>query len=428
MGALLLILLYTFVDILGFSIILPLLPFIAEEFQASPSAIGWLVSSNAIAQFISAPIIGKLSDHYGRRPLMIVCLTATVTSFALLATASSFEVVFASRVLDGMLGGNIALAQACVADVTSPENRARGMGLVGAAFGVGFVVGPAMGGVLAHMDLRFPAIAAALLSLLNLIGVIFFFKEPMKANQAAPAPHAPSALVGLSSILSASMHPHMLVLLFLRFCACMVFTMFESTFSLYAKHIIHLDPRQSSYLLAYVGLMFSFMQGGAVGRLSKYMREGSIVTAAFFVSAVACALWSATMTVREALVVLLPFSFAAGALNCLISSMISQRAQLGDVGGALGVSASIASLSRIVAPLVGGYLMETVSFSSPSVVSAVLSCVAFVACAFIPEVDATIEKAAAVLSPGGAAKAGEGGAGGEADDGSHSVDAHESAA
>ncbi len=168
---------FVFIDLLGYSLILPLLPYYAANFGASVAVIGLLGTVNAIGQLIAAPVIGRLSDRYGRRPLLIVAIIGTVVAFLMLGFAKTLFLVFASRIVDGLLGGNTALARAYITDVTDSKNRARGLGIIGAAFGLGFIIGPAMGGFLSQYGYNVPAFVAAGLSIINLIAVIIWLPE-----------------------------------------------------------------------------------------------------------------------------------------------------------------------------------------------------------------------------------------------------------
>ena len=203
-----LLFLFVFVDVLGFSLILPLLPFYAETFDATPTLVGLLLGANALAQFIGAPVLGRLSDHYGRRPLLILSIAGTVVSFLLLGWANSLGVVFLSRVLDGFLGGNISLAQAYITDVTDKENRARGLGLIGASFGLAFIFGPALGGTLsAGGDYSLPAFAAAGLSALNLLGVLLWLPESLPPEQREVRAASPRTRFTLGALRDALRRP-----------------------------------------------------------------------------------------------------------------------------------------------------------------------------------------------------------------------------
>ena len=175
---------FVFIDLLGYSLILPLLPYYADQFGASLTLIGLLGTANALGQLVAAPIIGRLSDRYGRRPLLIVSISGTVFGFLMLGLANSLWMLFLSRILDGFLGGNITLAQAYITDVTDNKERAKGLGLIGAAFGLGFIIGPAMGGTLAgDGNYALPALIASGLAFLNLLGVFFWLPESLPPEE-----------------------------------------------------------------------------------------------------------------------------------------------------------------------------------------------------------------------------------------------------
>ena len=176
---------FVFLDLLGYSLILPLLPYYADAFGATVTMVGLLGTSNAVAQLIAAPIIGRLSDRYGRRPLLIFSITGTLVSFLMLGLANSLALVFLSRVLDGLLGGNIALARAYITDITDEKSRGRGLGIIGAAFGLGFIIGPAMGGFLSRYGFGVPALVAAGLSALNLVALLLWLPESTTPEQRA---------------------------------------------------------------------------------------------------------------------------------------------------------------------------------------------------------------------------------------------------
>lgn len=171
-----------FIDLLGFSLILPLLPFYAETFGATPFQIGLLVASYAAAQLIGAPLLGRMSDRFGRKPVLVISLVGTFVGFLLLGFANSLWMLFASRLLDGFTGGNISVAQAYITDITDESNRAKGLGMLGAAFGLGFIIGPAAGGLLSVYGFAVPAFLAAGLSLISILGVIFFLPNPLQTK------------------------------------------------------------------------------------------------------------------------------------------------------------------------------------------------------------------------------------------------------
>jgi DHA1 family tetracycline resistance protein-like MFS transporter len=283
---LLTIFIIVFVDLLGFSLILPLLPYYAEVYGATPLVVGLLVASYAAAQLIGAPVLGRLSDRYGRRPVLLLSVGGTWVGFLLLAFAAPLGnflasliapqfanawiigVLFLSRVLDGLTGGNITVAQAYIADVTDEKNRARGLGLVGAAFGLGFIVGPAFGGFLSRWGYYVPALAAALISFLNLIAIFFFLPESLtqEVRQASLLRKRPPFT--LKALVQALNRPLVGPLLHVRFFYGMAFAMFQTIFSLYCQ-AIGLSSQTTGYLLAYVGLLSVIVQGGLIGILTR---------------------------------------------------------------------------------------------------------------------------------------------------------------
>lgn len=376
----LLLFLFVFIEILGFSIILPLFPYLVHEYEASPVLIGCVMAANALAQFVGAPFLGRLSDLYGRRPVLLVCIASTLGSFLLLAFAQSMTAVFLSRVLDGILGGNIALAQAYITDVTGEGERTRSLGLVGAAFGLGFIVGPALGGTLVGWHPRYPALAAALLSFINLIGAYFLLTESLTAEKMKAAQDTRKQSPSTSLLLSFSAElgtlwkcfrrPQLGLLLGFKFAYNLVFTMFESTFSLYNKNRFGLTARQSSYVLCFVALLFAMLQGGGITRLTRRISEARLIVASFFVLSFSLFFWALASSIPLLLLALVPFSLSSGALNTLINSLITKHVKSHEIGGALGITSSVGSLTRVIAPVVGSQLLQTWAEAAPGLVAA----------------------------------------------------------
>jgi len=364
------VILFVFIDVLGFSLILPLLPYYAEEFKASPSLVGLLLTSNAFCQMISAPILGRLSDKYGRRPLLLVCIAGTVASFYLMGAATSLSQLFWSRILDGLLGGNTSLAQAYISDVTTHEERTKGLGLVGAAFGFGFIIGPAIGGSLSVYGYRIPAYVACVISLVNLVGVLLFLPESLppqkRKGDTNTVEHIPLLML-FKSLSIPSLGP----LLFLRFIYGFTFTLFETSFGYYNMQRLGLDARQSSYLLCYVGFVFAMVQGGGKSLL-KRMSEGWVILYSCVGLCVSLLFWSSSFSVTFILISLFPVSLASGLLNTLINSKITKQVQQSDLGETLGLSASIGSLTRVIAPACCGYLIDLFGVWSPGFLGAIL--------------------------------------------------------
>jgi len=228
--------LIVFIDLLGFSLILPLLPFYAETFSATPFQIGLLVASYAAAQLVGAPLLGRLSDRYSRRPVLLISLIGTFIGFLMLGFANSLWMLFASRLLDGFTGGNISVAQAYITDVTDESNRAKGLGLLGAAFGLGFIIGPAVGGILSVYGFALPAFVAAGFSLISILGVIFFLPESLTEAARADIANRERQKFSIGNLWRAINRPRVGPILNVRFFYGLAFAIFQTIFPLYALY------------------------------------------------------------------------------------------------------------------------------------------------------------------------------------------------
>lgn len=370
---LLLILVYVFIDVLGFSLILPLLPFYAVTFDATPAVVGLLLGVNALTQLIGAPVIGRLSDRYGRRPLLLVSIAGTVASFAMLGLARSLWMLFASRMLDGLLGGNISLAQAYISDVTDERDRARGLGLIGAAFGVGFIFGPAIGGTLsAGGNYALPAWIAAGLSLINLLGVLAWLPESLPADRRQGKARNPAARVSARALWEALQRPCVGPLLSLQLFFGLAFTMFQTIFALFAQERLGLDVQSTSYVLTYVGLLVVIVQGGGIGLLSKRFGDRQLILAGTVAMTFALLAWAFTPSVWLLLVVLAPLALAGGVLNVVSSSALTKSVYPQEIGGTLGLSAALGSLARVISPILGGFLIDGLGPAAPGILGALI--------------------------------------------------------
>ena len=350
---------FVFIDLLGYSLILPLLPYYAEAFGASLTVVGLLGTSNALAQLVAAPFIGRLSDRFGRRPMLIFSITGTVLSFTILGLAQSVPVLFLSRVLDGLLGGNIALARAYITDITDEDNRSRGLGIIGAAFGLGFIIGPAMGGFLSRYGFAAPAFLAAGLSLLNLIAVVLWLPESLTPERRRKAKDQPRPSLSPKAFVAALRRPCAGPLLHVQLFYNLAFTLFTANFAIFSKERLGLSVQSTSFVLAYVGLLSVLVQGLAVGRLTDRYRERTLIAAGIVGLGGFLVLWGFTPSVWLLLVVLAPIALASGVLNVVLSSQLTKAVYREEVGGTLGLSASLQTLAQIVAPGLGGLLSDS---------------------------------------------------------------------
>lgn len=365
---LVLILGYVFIDVLGFSLILPLLPFYAEAFDATPTLVGLLLGANAVTQMIGAPLIGRLSDRYGRRPLLIASIAGTVVSFLILGLANSLIMLFISRILDGLLGGNISLAQSYITDVTEEKDRATGLGLIGAAFGVGFIFGPAIGGSLsAGGNYALPALIASGLSALNLLGVILFLPESLSQQERQERAQSPAAAITPRALWIALHRPCVGPLLHHRLFYGLAFTMFQTLFAVFASRQLGLTARSTSYVLTYVGLVIAAVQGGGLALLTKHFSDKQLVFGGSMLLSVALALWALTTSVWLLLVVLVPLALAGGVLGVVINSALTKSVSPQETGGTLGLSASLDSFARVISPILGGLLIDKLGTPAPGI-------------------------------------------------------------
>jgi MFS transporter, DHA1 family, tetracycline resistance protein len=365
------IFLIVFIDLLGFSLILPLLPYYAKTFNADATVTGILVASYAAMQLIAAPILGRLSDTYGRRPILLASIFGTFIGFLLLGFAQSLVILFASRIIDGITGGNLTVAQAYITDVTDAKNRAKGLGMIGAAFGLGFIIGPVTGGVLSQWGYAVPAFVAAGLAVINLILVAAWLPESLTAEKRASISNKRQALT-LSAMLAALRRPLTGSLLISRFFFGLAFAIFQTIFSLYALARFNLSASQTGYVLTYVGVLSVITQGFLVGRLTSRIRENVLIMGCMVVMAACFLGWAFTPSLALLLVVMAPTSFAGGVLNTVLSSTLTKSVAQQEIGGILGLSASIESLTRVFAPALGGVLLSGLGTWAPGLFGAIV--------------------------------------------------------
>jgi MFS transporter, DHA1 family, tetracycline resistance protein len=362
---LLIIFVTVFIDLLGFGIIIPLLPFYAEHFGASALVVGLLSSSFSLAQFLFAPFWGRLSDRIGRRPVILIGLLGSALSYTFFALATSLPMLFLARSLAGIAGANIPTAQAFIADTTTAETRARGMGLIGAAFGLGFIFGPAIGGFLSHWGYAAPAWFAAAISLVNFVAALFLLPE-------SRPPHArDTSRPGRIEILRRAVaQPNLPMVLLVYFLVVTAFASFEATFALYSERRFGFTPATIGYMFAWIGVVLATVQGVLVGRVVKRIGEKRLVPLAIFVIALALGLVPVAGTVPLLAAVAGLLALGMGFNSPSLLSAISQLADARDQGSTLGVSQSLGSLARIIGPLWGGWVFDQFGIGFPFFTSA----------------------------------------------------------
>jgi multidrug resistance protein len=363
-----------FIDFVGFGLILPLLPFWSERLGASPVGVGLVITAYALAQFLFTPLLGTLSDRYGRRPIIFSSLLLEAFSLALCAVAGSLPLLLVARFIGGLGASNIGSAQAVVADVTPIEGRARGMGLIGAAIGLGFVVGPVLGALLAPLGPAMPFWVAMFVALTNALLVLLFLPETRYMGTTFPLVsstlHRKSmALAGWRQVLHHSMIARLVVVNLLFTIA---FTAMETVFALFTQHTFGWTARQNGYIFTYIGLLVVLMQGGVVGRLARRWGERRLMLAGLVMLAVGLALlpWSTNLALL--LVVLGTISIGDGAVNPMLSTLLSFASEPEARGETLGVAQGVAGLARVIGPVTAGIAFAIGGAGAPFLVASAL--------------------------------------------------------
>ncbi len=365
------IILVVFIDLLGFSLILPLLPYYAETFSANQTTTGILIASYALMQLIGAPILGRLSDRFGRRPVLLLSVFGTFLGFLLLGFANALWMLFASRILDGLTGGNLSVAQAYISDVTDEKSRSKGLGMIGAAFGLGFIIGPVTGGLLSQWGYAVPAFAAAVISLINLILIYAWLPESLTAEKRSQMTEKRPAF-SFGALLVAFQRPFTGSILITRFFFGLAFAIFQTIFSLYALAKFNLTARDTGFVLTYVGVLSVIVQGFLVGRLTSRYREDLLITASVVLMGISLIGWALAPSVLWLYIILTPTALSGGLLNTLLSSTLTKAVAPQEIGGILGLSAAVESSTRIIAPILGGVLLQQIGTWAPGIFGAVV--------------------------------------------------------
>jgi DHA1 family tetracycline resistance protein-like MFS transporter len=340
-----------FVNLVGFGIIIPLLPFYAQTFGASPVVIGLLFASFSLSQLVAAPLLGELSDRWGRRPVLIFSLVGTVVSFVMLAVAQSLVMLFAARIVDGLSGGNITTARAYIADITTEDNRARAFGVLGAAFGLGFIVGPGLGAAFSHISYTAPIWAAAAITVVATALAYFWLPETVHRTHAVgPSPW--HALAGLWR------RRHLRVLFTIDFVYWTAFAVYQTTFALFGAHRFGFDAAQTGYLLSAFGFLGVLVQGGLVGPIVSSIGERRTLAAGLLFAAIGWGGSALTHAVPVFVTMLVPGAIGIGLCNATLSSLISKAASANEQGRVQGAAGALESLGRTLGPVWGNGTLQ----------------------------------------------------------------------
>lgn len=352
------IFLIVLVDVLGLTIILPLLPFYAESLGATPTIVGFLVSAYALCQLLAGPFLGHVSDRIGRKPVLLVSQTGTLIGFLILAAARSLWVVFLARIIDGLTAGNLSVAQACISDVTKPENRAKAFGLIGIAFGLGFLVGPAVSGFLSQYAHYYPILAAAGLSATSILATWFLLPST------PPHPsHGEETSLSWRTYVDAFKDARLAPLLWQFFAFTLAFSTFFSGFALFAErrfthNSLPFGAKEVGYVFAFSGGAGIVIQGGLTGVLVKTLGESRLVQIGFATMVAGFVVMGAVSYFPYLLFAILLLTFGSAVLRPALTSLITKRVARHRQGMVIGLMQSLMSVAQIVAPVIAGMLIE----------------------------------------------------------------------
>jgi multidrug resistance protein len=350
-------------DLIGFGMIIPQLPFYAQTFHATPAQIGWLFASYSLMQLLCAPFLGRLSDRVGRRPVLLVSIAGSVAASLLFAFAPSFGWLLVSRALAGIAAGNYGIAQAYVADVTPPSERSKAMGMVvGAAFGLGFVLGPALGALLAHFGPLVLPLTAAGLSAVNLAAALLWLEEslpPAARGQVQGGWFDPRLFA------DSWRNPPVRGLMLLAFLVTFCFSMMETSLALYCHTRFGFDMKETGWLFVYVGVLLVAVQGVLVGRLVPRFGERRLILDSILIMAAGLALLPVAGTPWLLLPALSLLALGSGLHNPSSLGLLSLLTRAGEQGGVSGIYRSYGALARTLGPLAGLWMFQEVGLRSP---------------------------------------------------------------
>ncbi len=364
-----------FIDASGFGMIIPLLPFYSESFQAGSTALGILVASFSIMQFFFSPLLGRISDRVGRKPVLIVSVLTSMISFIIFATASSFFMLLLSRIVAG-LATETAVAQAYIADITSGRERAAGMGRVGAAHGAGFIIGPAIGGFLSVYGFSAPGYAAAFLSLLNLLFVLIFLPESNVGKSNAYADGSKDGF--LNRLSNALRRPLIGAVLVIHFIVFLAFSAIPVIVPLLGIEYFNIGSVEMSYVFMYIGLVQILLQGFVIGRIARKLGEEKLIGIGPLLMMLGILLMPLFPSIIVFLTSLTMIASGSGIMRTVVPSFISKLTAANEQGGVLGVASSVLSIATVPGPLIGGSLFEFAGLTVPFLASAALLAVAFI--------------------------------------------------
>ncbi|MCH9028842.1 MAG: MFS transporter [Bacteroidetes bacterium] len=380
-SALSLIFLTVFIDLLGFGILIPILPtFAKKELLVDETAIGIVVAIYSFVQLLFNPILGRLSDKYGRKPLIVISLFINSIGYIIFAFTTSYIVLLLSRIVAGIGGSSISVAQAYVADVTTKEDRTKGMGMIGAAFGLGFVFGPFMGGILSSYGYMITGFASASFSMLAFFVTIILLPES-NLNRAVST-DINRKLLDVDGFKNVFAKPERVILILLFFVLTFSFANIYGTFALLGLQVYGFSDMQNGFMFTIIGLTSAIVQGGLIGRISKAVDRKTILKIGSFLIMIALALIPFGVSFLGLAIICIFLSIGTGIFQPTVLSLISEVTPETEQGVTLGVNQSVSAFARVLGPLWGGFAFEFLGYPFPFLTGAAFTLIIFIAAVF----------------------------------------------
>ncbi len=353
-----------FVDMVGFMIVIPLLPFYALDMRASPVVIGWIISAFSIAQLISAPIWGRVSDRYGRRPAILIGLTASAIAYVVFGLATTVWLLFVSRIVQGLGGGTIGVLHAYVSDMVRPEQRARALGWVSAATSAGVMIGPALGSLAAHLGQRGPGFVAAGLCLINVFFAWKWLPESRPGTAQAAGTRRPPVWHAVGQVL---LHPGQKVprLIWIYAVGMLAFTSLTAVFSLFFEAEYAITARTIGYFFFYIGALSFVIRSFLLGPIVERIGEGWAMRVGAMALAVGLVLYPLMPSLKLVILVMPLVPIGTALLFPSTTSLMSRYSPEGEVGATMGTAQAFAGMARVAAPLMATFLFQRLGHAVP---------------------------------------------------------------
>jgi MFS family permease len=367
---------------MGFGILMPILPtFASQVLKITDFEIGIIIASFSFIQFLFNPILGKLSDKYGRRPIILISLSATFTSYIIFAFSHSFLMVLISRILAGFGGSNIGVAQAYIADVTTRQERSKGMGMIGVAFGLGFVFGPVIGGILSKFGYMFAGLGSASFSFIAFLFAFIFLKESLQEKKGLKI-HK-QKIFDWKFTVETLKHPDVGLLIFLFFVITFSMANIYGTFSLLGYKHYNLSNQQIGYLFGIMGIISSIVQGGFIKLISTKVSEKMMIIIGTFLMIFGLGLLPYGYNFLGLAIVISIQACGTGILQPTVLSMISKYSSEKEQGAILGINQSLSALARVLGPLWGGFSFDYFGYQFPFLTGGVFMFLTFLFSIFV---------------------------------------------